>query len=161
MLHGFPSDRFLLLDGCHGGPRGRPADPRCEGEAAMATWLRGSALAVLGAGLALLGACSPQPEGALSALHYFQKGNAAYQAEDYPRAIGHYKLALQFDEQAPDLYYNLGLAYYRIGAYGDSVAAYQQAIKLDPAFSDAQLNLALAYDKLYNAPAANLHYNRY
>jgi hypothetical protein len=34
-------------------------------------------------------------------------------------------------------------------------------VKLDPAFADAHLNLALAYDRLYNAAAANLHYNRY
>jgi tetratricopeptide (TPR) repeat protein len=129
--------------------------------AAMATWLRGSALALLGACLALAGACSSQQEVALSALHYFQKGNAAYQAEDYPRAVEHYRMALQFDDEAPDIYYNLGLAYYRVGAYEDAVAAYQQAVKLDPAFSDAHLNLALAYNKLYNAPAANLHYNRY
>ena len=132
-----------------------------KGKAAMATWLRGGALGLLGAWLALNGACSSQQEVALSALHYFQKGNAAYQAEDYLRAVGHYKTALRFDDQAPDIYYNLGLAYYRVGAYEDAVAAYQLAIKLDPAFSDAQLNLALAYDKLYNAPAANLHYNRY
>jgi Tfp pilus assembly protein PilF len=123
--------------------------------------LRGGSLALLGAWLALAGACSSQQEQALSALHYFQRGNAAYQAEDYRRAIDHYRMALDFDQEAPDVHYNLGLAYYRTGAYDDAVASYQQAVKLDPAFADAHLNLALAYDRLYNAAAANLHYNRY
>ena len=125
------------------------------------TRLRGGALLLLGAWLALAGACTSQQEVSLSALHYFQKGNAAYQAEAYARAIEHYKLALQFDDEAPDIYYNLGLAYYRVAAYKDAVEAYQHAIKLDAAFADANLNLALAYDKLYNAAAADLHYNRY
>jgi tetratricopeptide (TPR) repeat protein len=123
--------------------------------------LKLGALLVLGALLALLGACTSQQEVALSALHYFQKGNAAYEAEDYQRAVKDFRSALSFDDSAPDIWYNLGLAYYRIGAYDDAVNAYQRAIKLDPGFADANLNLALAYDKLYNAPAANLHYNRY
>ena len=123
--------------------------------------LRGGSLALLGAWLALAGACSSQQEQALSALHYFQRGNAAYQAEDYRRAIDHYRMALDFDQEAPDVHYNLGLAYYRTGAYDDAVASYQQAVKLDSAFADAHLNLALAYDRLYNTAAANLHYNRY
>src|SRR3990172_695638 len=105
------------------------------------TCLRGGALLLLGAWLALAGACTSQQEVSLSALHYFQKGNAAYQAEAYARAIEHYKLALQFDDEAPDIYYNLGLAYYRVAAYNDAVEAYQHAIKLDPAFADANLNL--------------------
>jgi tetratricopeptide (TPR) repeat protein len=125
------------------------------------TWLRGGTLLALGAWLMLAGACSSQQEASLSALHYFQKGNAAYQAEDYRRAIAHYKMALQFDDESPDIYYNLGLAYYRVAAYDDAVEAYQRALKLDPGFSDAHLNLALAYDKLYNSAAADLHYNRY
>jgi tetratricopeptide (TPR) repeat protein len=129
--------------------------------APIASWRRGSALALLGAWLALAGACTSQQEVALSALHYFDRGNAAYTAEDYKRAIDDYRTALQFDDQSPDVYYNLGLAYYRVGAYTDAVDAYQHAVKLDPAFADAHLNLALAYDKLYNSAAANLHYNRY
>lgn len=120
-------------------------------------------LALLLAGGALLGAgaCTSEQESALSALHYFQRGNAAFQAEDYSRAVEHYRMALQFDADAPDIHYNLGLAYYKAGDYEDAAQAFKAAVKLDPAFAEAHLNLALAYDKLYNASAANLHYNRY
>lgn len=129
--------------------------------APKAIWLRGCALALLGLWLAMGAACSSQQEVKLSALHYFERGNKAFQAEDYRRAIRHYRTALEFDDQSPDIYYNLGLAYYRVGAYKDAVAADQHAVKLDPTFADAHLNMALAYDKLYNATAADLHYNRY
>lgn len=133
--------------------------------AATAPWRRGGALARLGAALllaALLTAgCATQQEASLSALHYFNRGNAAYQAEDYRRAIEHFNKALEFDDQAPDIYYNLGLAYYRAGDYEDAVTAYQHAIGLDPSFADAELNLALAYDKLYKAELAHNAYNRY
>jgi len=126
-------------------------------------WLRGSALMVLGTWLILAGACSSasQKEAALSALHFFDRGNTAFQAEDYHRAIEDYRKAVAYDDQAPDAYYNLGLAYYRVGAYQDAVESYQHAVTLDPGFADAHLNMALAYDKLYNSAAANMHYNRY
>jgi tetratricopeptide (TPR) repeat protein len=139
----------------------RQPTPRLRTTRLCTSRLRRAALALLGAWLLTALACSSQQEQALSALHYFQKGNAAYQAEDYRRAIEHYQMALKFDDASPDVYYNLGLAYYRVSAYDDAVKAYQQALKLDPAFADAHLNVALAYDKLYNAAAANLHYNRY
>lgn len=109
----------------------------------------------------LLGGCASQEQASLSALHYFQRGNAAYEAEDYPRAIEHYRMALEFDAQAPDIHYNLGLAYYRMHAWEPAADAFQRATQLDPRFADAYLNLALAYDKLYNAPAAHQAYNRY
>ena len=121
---------------------------------------RGAPL-LLGLLLLALGACTAPQEQALSALHYFQRGNAAFQAEDFGRAIEHYRMALSFDADAPDIHYNLGLAYYRVGDYAAAVPAYQEALRLDPGFAEAHLNLALAFNKLYNAGAAHMHYNRY
>lgn len=124
-------------------------------------WRTVLALLLAGGAVLWMGACTSEQESALSALHYFQRGNAALQAEDYPRAVEHYRMALKFDADAPDIHYNLGLAYYKAGDYEDAAKAFQDAVKLDPAFAEAHLNLALAYDRLYNASAANQHYNRY
>ncbi|MBI4082933.1 MAG: tetratricopeptide repeat protein [Candidatus Lambdaproteobacteria bacterium] len=110
-------------------------------------------------GLAACSGSSPDPE--LSALHHFRQGNAALVAEDYPRAIRHYQRAVELDDRAPDIAFNLGVAYQRVGAYAQAVQAYQRALELKPDQPDVQLNLALAYDKLYNLPAANDHYNAY
>lgn len=96
-----------------------------------------------------------------SVLHFFQKGTQAFAAEDYQRAILHFRRALALEPTAPDIYYNLGLAYYRVGDYQAAVGAYRKAIDLDRKFSEAHYNLALAYNKLYQIDAANRHYNTY
>ncbi len=113
--------------------------------------------------LALAGcsATSQSQETRLSALHYFNKGNAAFMAEDYGRAINHYRLALTFDESTADIHYNLGLAYYRAISYDQAIDALQKAVALDPNFPEAHHNLALAYNKIYDMEGANLHFNRY
>lgn len=113
--------------------------------------------------LALAGcsASSQDRETSLSALHYFNKGNAAFMAEDYGRAINHYRRALTFDENTADIHYNLGLAYYRAISYDQAIQALQKAVALDPGFPEAHHNLALAYDKIYDMEGANLHFNRY
>lgn len=113
--------------------------------------------------LALAGCSAPSQdrETSLSALHYFNKGNAAFMAEDYGRAINHYRRALTFDENTADIHYNLGLAYYRAISYDQAIQALQKAVALDPGFPEAHHNLALAYDKIYDMEGANLHFNRY
>ncbi|MDH4246584.1 MAG: tetratricopeptide repeat protein [Deltaproteobacteria bacterium] len=97
----------------------------------------------------------------ISALHFFQRGNAAYVDQDYPGAVLWYQRAQQEDPMSPDIAYNLGLALYQSGLYEPAATAFQQALKLDPNFSDAHMNLALAYDRLYNHGAAHHHYNKY
>ncbi|MCH9046793.1 MAG: tetratricopeptide repeat protein [SAR324 cluster bacterium] len=109
----------------------------------------------------LVAACAARHETSLSALHHFNRGNAAYAAEDFRRAITHYQRAVDFDESAADIHYNLGLAYYRAETFEEAARSYHRAIELDPLFADAHLNLALAYDKLYNLEAAHHHYNTY
>ena len=112
--------------------------------------------------LALLGGCSGvSGAGENSVLHYFQRGNEAFAAEDYRRAIIHYRNALALEPGAPDLHYNLGLAYYRAGDYRSAVRAYLNAIELDANFPNAHHNLALAYNKLYRPGMAHQAYNTY
>lgn len=119
--------------------------------------------AILAIALCALAAasCSSQREEAISALHHFNRGNAAYRIEDYTRAITHFNRALELDEGAADVYYNLGLAYYRSGNYKLAVAALNSALAARPGLADAHFNLALAYDRLYNPDSAHAHYESY
>lgn len=122
----------------------------------------GPALLLMALLLALLGGCSGYSgAGENSVLHYFQRGNEAFAAEDFRRAIIHYRNALALEPNAPDLHYNLGLAYYRAGDYNSAVRAYLRAIKVDPNFPNAHHNLALAYNKLYRPGMAHQAYNTY
>ncbi len=111
--------------------------------------------------LLLLGACSGDPEGPVSALHHFRKGNEAYAIEDFQRAIRHFEAALKLDQQTPEIYYNLGLAHYRTENTKRAVWAFQGALRLNPAMANAHYNLALAYDRLYQPDAAHTHFNTY
>ena len=106
-------------------------------------------------------ACGSQQGEAISALHHFNRGNAAYRIEDYARAITHFKRALELDEGAADVYYNLGLAHYRSGNYKLAVSALNSALAARPGMADAHFNLALAYDRLYNPDSAHSHYESY
>ncbi|MEE8436527.1 MAG: tetratricopeptide repeat protein [bacterium] len=134
--------------------RGGPANRR--------TSLFPVALLLLVLTLPLLGGCSGYSgAGENSVLHYFQRGNEAFVAEDYRRAIIHYRNALALEPGAPDLHYNLGLAYYRAGNYRSAVRSYLNAIKLDANFPSAHHNLALAYNKLYKPGMAHQAYNKY
>jgi len=117
-------------------------------------------LAVLMVAL-LSGGCASQQESRLSALHFFRKGNEAFQAEDFQRAVGHYRRALGKDDSAPQIHYNLGLALFKAGEYREAVAAFQEALRIDPMSADAHFNLALTHDRLYNSESAHSHYNTY
>lgn len=111
---------------------------------------------------ALLGGCSSYSRaGENSVLHYFQRGNEAFAAEDFRRAIIHYRNALTLEPDAPDLHYNLGLSYYRAGDFRSAVRAYSNAIELDGNFPNAHHNLALAYNKLSRPGMAHRAYNTY
>ena len=111
--------------------------------------------------LLLLGACSGEAEGPVSALHHFRKGNEAYAIEDFQRAIRHFEAALKMDQQTAEIYYNLGLAHFRAENLEQAVGAFQGALRVNPALTDAHYNLALAYDRLYQPDAAHSHFNTY
>ena len=121
----------------------------------------GVLLAVLVA-LPLIG-CSGQkdPDPSISALHFFQRGNAAYLDQDYPGAVHWYLRAREENPLSPDIAYNLGLAHYQSGAYELATKAFREALRLDPKFADAHMNLALALDRLYDRAAAHYHYSQY
>jgi len=101
------------------------------------------------------------PPGRHSALHFFNKGNEAYEGDDFPRAVYFYKRAVKHDPQAADAYYNMGLAFYHMEAYDRAAQALRRALDVGPERADVHYNLALTYNRLYDLAAADRHYNRY
>lgn len=120
-------------------------------------------LIIMGVVAFMPGACSSEQESEIqiSALHFFKQGNQAFAAEDYHRAIRHYRRVLVLDDQAAAAHYNLGLALYKMQAYSESALAFERSLSVDPDQPAAHYNLALTYDRLYQMPEAHSHYNKY
>lgn len=79
-----------------------------------------------------------------SADYLFEKGNAAYQNENYSEAIDQYQSVLALGLESGSLYYNLGNAYYRTGAIGLAILNYECALKWLPNDENVRFNLKLA-----------------
>jgi hypothetical protein len=73
----------------------------------------------------------------------FARANAAYEAGDYPSAIGDYTRVVESGVATPELFYNLGNAYYKEGDLGRAVLWYERARRLAPRDADLRENLAL------------------
>jgi len=79
-----------------------------------------------------------------SAEYLFEKGNTAYQNENYSEAIDQYQSVLALGLESGSLYYNLGNAYYRTGAIGLAILNYERALKWLPNDENVRFNLKLA-----------------
>lgn len=81
-----------------------------------------------------------------------EKGNAAYENEQYEIAVQNYMEAISNDEKSAELFYNLGNAYFKTNELGEAIWAYEQAQKINPADKDVSFNLEftnnLTVDKL-------------
>ncbi|MEF8794755.1 tetratricopeptide repeat protein [Thiohalorhabdus sp.] len=62
----------------------------------------------------------------------FDRGVAAYKAEEYGQAVGHFQAARAAGLSSPALLHNLGSSYYRLGRYDKAEAAFRELAK-DPA----------------------------
>jgi len=86
----------------------------------------------------------------------YEKGNAAYQKQDYSQAIAAYEAALHSGYEAFELYYNLGNACYKMNLIGKSLLYFEKAKKLNPSDPDLLFNLELAQlrvvDKVITPP---------
>jgi tetratricopeptide (TPR) repeat protein len=86
----------------------------------------------------------------------YEKGNAAYQKQDFAAAIASYEAALQSGYEAFELYYNLGNACYKMNQIGKSLLYYEKAKKMNPSDPDLLFNLELAQlravDKVITPP---------
>jgi len=74
---------------------------------------------------------------------FFQKGNSAYQAENYAEAVEIYQALLDNGYHSGALYYNLGNAYYKLGEIGEAILNYRRALKWRPRDNNIRFNLKL------------------
>ena len=71
----------------------------------------------------------------------FQRGNAAYEANEFAAAIRCYEQLSGEGVAHPAVFYNLGNAYYRAGRLAPAIANYERALALDPGLANAEHNL--------------------
>jgi tetratricopeptide (TPR) repeat protein len=79
------------------------------------------------------------------AKEWYEKGNTAFDAKNYDRAIADYTQAIELNPKFAGAYYNRGLAFYYKKNYDRAIADYTQAIQLNPEYSEAYYNRGLAY----------------
>jgi tetratricopeptide (TPR) repeat protein len=81
-----------------------------------------------------------------------EKGNLAFEDEQYEIAIQNYMEAISNEEKSSELFYNLGNSYFKTNEIGEAIWAYEQAAKIDPSDKDIQFNVDftnnLTVDKL-------------
>jgi tetratricopeptide (TPR) repeat protein len=76
---------------------------------------------------------------------WFNKGNTAYQANNYDEAITCYKKAAEIDPGFASAYFNLGIIYAKRKQTDDAISAYKKVLTIDPAYHAARNNLASIY----------------
>lgn len=74
----------------------------------------------------------------------FQKGNEAYQKENYELAIACYQAIVEDGYEGAVLYYNLGNAYFKAKQNAEAILWYERALRLDPSNEDIKHNIAFA-----------------
>ncbi len=80
-----------------------------------------------------------------------QVGRFFTMKKDYPQAIQHYQRALQINDQAADVHFNLGFIYLAQGAYDSAKASYENCLALSPQYKDEVLtNLGIVEIKKKN-----------
>lgn len=105
--------------------------------------VRGWIAMVLVAGVVVAATRSAAQIDAETPATWFARGNAAYEAGDYARAIDEYTRVVDAGVAHPDLAYNLGNAYFKQGELGRAVLWYERAHRLAPREADVRENLDL------------------
>jgi tetratricopeptide (TPR) repeat protein len=81
-------------------------------------------------------------------------GNAYYDRDDWPRAIGAYEKALRKASNDPNVLSDLGAAYRNRGEFRRAVSLFNRARAADPDHWQSLLNLVLVYAFDLRDPAA-------
>ncbi|MGB0404088.1 MAG: tetratricopeptide repeat protein [Salibacteraceae bacterium] len=77
-----------------------------------------------------------------------EKGNAAYEAEQYDSAITLYSQTVNANFQSTSLFFNLGNAYYKSNQLAPAIFYYEKALKLSPNSPDIKFNLKMANSQI-------------
>lgn len=76
-----------------------------------------------------------------------QEADAAYQKNDFAKAIAGYEEILGTQGESADIYYNLGNAYYKNKNVAKAILNYERALLLRPGDADIRFNLEMARSK--------------
>lgn len=77
-----------------------------------------------------------------------QQAAAAYDSDDFARAIELYHQIEATEGTSSELYYNMGNTYYRLGRMGKAVLYYERSLALNPGNDNARANLEFVNDRL-------------
>lgn len=77
-------------------------------------------------------------------LQWYQKGNIAFQEQNFQQAIENYNKVLASGKRSAELHYNLGNAYFRTGKNAQAILHYEKALKINPDDEDTKFNLRIA-----------------
>jgi tetratricopeptide (TPR) repeat protein len=91
---------------------------------------------------------APLPGNRNLADSWFNKGNRAFQRNDFAEAIGAYEKAVMEDPSYFHAYFNLGLAALKGGDTKKALPAYEYALAIKPNDRDSRYNLSLGLEKL-------------
>ena len=101
---------------------------------------------------------SPGPDKAAQRL--YDQGQAAFDKENYPRALELFLDAYDHGMRTGQLYYNLGAVHFKLGSYFEAEAAYLRAAR-DPELTDISFyNLALVAVKQGDEKKTRMWLNR-
>lgn len=92
--------------------------------------------------------------------NFKEKGDKAYDARDFNKAIIYYSLDVGFRPHAIDSWYNLAGSLAKIKMFEESVKCYDKVIELNPKDADAWFNKGNALKSMGNINAAVECYNR-
>jgi len=67
-----------------------------------------------------------------AALRFKEQGNAAYKAQDYPKAINNYTRAIRENPSDPSFYSNRALCYFNMGKLHEALEDCERSLGLQP-----------------------------
>lgn len=79
------------------------------------------------------------------AMKFYDKGQVAFQKEEYEIAIVMFNKAVKKDKKFAFAWDNLGYSYRRIGNYKKAIESYKKSLALDPKGKMPLMNIAVAY----------------
>ncbi|QCE41110.1 tetratricopeptide repeat protein [Psychroserpens sp. NJDZ02] len=95
------------------------------------------------------------------AMEYYNQGLAAFDNQDYSKAVTLYKKAVKEDKTFAFAWDNLGRTYRELGDYKEAIKCYKKSIKIDPKGGMPLMNIAVAYGYLEEFDKAKKAYRQY
>lgn len=88
------------------------------------------------------------------AYFYENLGRCHFKKQDYVSAIQNYKMALEFDSEYFNAYFNLGLSYKMMDKPNEAISYYQKALDINPNSVDILYNMAKIYESVDDTVSA-------